>query len=261
MVARDLFVFSDVHGDYDALMKGLSEVGYDANNKQHLLVSLGDNFGRADNSRDNSGSLNIFNFLVKTEHANTPIILRGNHESILLDMLKRQDFTYTDLYNGEVKTIGSFVGLTEAETLYGPEWAFKEIQKYNLDSWVSTLPWFFSTKHCIFTHGWLPENKGVIIANLSQVSKTRWHQATWSNSIEKYQNFIEKYPRGYKKVIIVGHFGSHLFREQIKNDGKNIDDIWIDNEHNVIAIDQTLARSHNLKILVIKEEELLNESV
>ena len=38
------FIFSDVHGEYDALSTALREAGYDSSNKTHKLVSLGDDF-------------------------------------------------------------------------------------------------------------------------------------------------------------------------------------------------------------------------
>ena len=40
------FVFSDVHGFYDLLIGKLNSEGFDINNPNHMLISLGDNFDR-----------------------------------------------------------------------------------------------------------------------------------------------------------------------------------------------------------------------
>ena len=42
------FVFADVHGDYTALIDGLNKAGYSAQNPEHMIISCGDMFGRAD---------------------------------------------------------------------------------------------------------------------------------------------------------------------------------------------------------------------
>ena len=46
------FVFSDVHGEYDALINSLRMAGYEGGNPQHKLISLGDAFDRGPNSRE-----------------------------------------------------------------------------------------------------------------------------------------------------------------------------------------------------------------
>ena len=40
------FVFSDVHGCYNRLCEELEKKGFDENNQDHMLISLGDNFDR-----------------------------------------------------------------------------------------------------------------------------------------------------------------------------------------------------------------------
>ena len=40
------FVFTDIHGFYSILKKELIKQGFDENNENHMLISLGDNFDR-----------------------------------------------------------------------------------------------------------------------------------------------------------------------------------------------------------------------
>jgi serine/threonine protein phosphatase 1 len=40
------FVFSDIHGHYQLLINELKKAGFDINNDNHMLISIGDNFDR-----------------------------------------------------------------------------------------------------------------------------------------------------------------------------------------------------------------------
>ena len=43
---KKIFAVSDIHNEYDALIDALNEAGFDENNPDHLLVSIGDAFDR-----------------------------------------------------------------------------------------------------------------------------------------------------------------------------------------------------------------------
>ena len=95
------FIFSDVHGEYDALINALNEAGYNRNNHNHILVSLGDNFDRGSKSRD------IFMFL-RNRNA---ICVKGNHDLFLQEYLEKgmdgEFVLFNILHNGLEKTIKS----------------------------------------------------------------------------------------------------------------------------------------------------------
>lgn len=253
-----LFIFSDAHGDYKALMKGLKEAGYKKENPNHLLISCGDNFGRATSGEKNEGSYQIYKYLRSKTHINKPVVIRGNHCSILLHMIERRDFSGSDYINGELKTLGSFAGLTEDETFFGPDYAFDRVDKLKVADWIRSLPWYFETQDMIFTHGWIPWNEEELPEKLEDIPEEEWDSFSWCNSIDQYKKFIKSYPIGYKKWIIIGHFGAWIFRKEIFNDGKDIDDFWVDEKHKVAVIDQTTVRSHKIKIF-IAEDNLLEK--
>ena len=46
---KKIFAVSDIHGEYEILIKGLKEAGFDEDNPEHLLVSVGDAFDRGGN--------------------------------------------------------------------------------------------------------------------------------------------------------------------------------------------------------------------
>ena len=46
------FVFGDVHGFYEIFKKALFDAGYDPQNEDHWLISLGDNFDRGPGNKE-----------------------------------------------------------------------------------------------------------------------------------------------------------------------------------------------------------------
>jgi serine/threonine protein phosphatase 1 len=77
------FLFSDVHGEYDALIASLQEAGFDALNKEHFLIGLGDYFDRGHQN------LEVYNFIKKAADEGRGVFIRGNHDDMLIDFLER----------------------------------------------------------------------------------------------------------------------------------------------------------------------------
>jgi predicted phosphodiesterase len=95
------FLFSDVHGEYDALITSLEAAGFDISNKEHMLIGLGDYFDR--------GSQNEFvlAFLMAMQEQGRIKLIRGNHDEMLLGFLTMNvvDAFHNLRYNGLDKTI------------------------------------------------------------------------------------------------------------------------------------------------------------
>jgi serine/threonine protein phosphatase 1 len=95
------FLFSDVHGEYDALITSLEAAGFDLSNKDHMLIGLGDYFDR--------GSQNEFvlAFLMAMQEQGRIKLIRGNHDDMLLDFLTMNvlDAFENLRYNGLDKTV------------------------------------------------------------------------------------------------------------------------------------------------------------
>ena len=87
------FVFSDVHGYYSLLMDELKEKGFDENNDEHMLISLGDNFDRG------LENYQMYEFLVKMKNLNKIILVKGNHEDLFLQLLYRRKLIYTFFFS------------------------------------------------------------------------------------------------------------------------------------------------------------------
>lgn len=102
------FVSADIHGHFDEWMNSLTEKGFDINNPQHKIVLCGDLFDRGHQPKQ------IIEFILA--HEDKIILIRGNHEDLMQDMINRNHNTSGDLYNGTADTIVD---------LY-PEWLVSE---------------------------------------------------------------------------------------------------------------------------------------
>ena len=100
---KKYFVFSDVHGYYSLLISRLKELGFDENNTNHMLISLGDNFDRG------CENLKMYDFLKTMKEKNRIILVKGNHEDLLLKILYRGYATDIDDRNGTTKTLHEFI--------------------------------------------------------------------------------------------------------------------------------------------------------
>ena len=100
------FLFSDIHGrNLTELKDKLFEVGFDENNPNHILVSLGDLFDRG---HDSYNLMKYLNTMMKINHC---IALWGNHETILTSRLysNYRNYRYVIRDNATTNTIKSFI--------------------------------------------------------------------------------------------------------------------------------------------------------
>jgi len=97
-MAKTYFVFSDVHSFYDELMTALNENGFDINNPDHIIISCGDIFDRG------TKPLEVYNFL-RDLPKERRILIRGNHEILLKDLVKKGYEDSYDVHNGTFDTL------------------------------------------------------------------------------------------------------------------------------------------------------------
>ena len=80
---KKYFVVSDIHSFYNALIEGLKRAGYDQENPNHILVVCGDIFDRG------GQPLEVYNFLISLPKERR-VLIRGNHEYLLRELINRQ---------------------------------------------------------------------------------------------------------------------------------------------------------------------------
>ena len=100
---KKLFVTSDIHNDYKALIKGLNDAGYDENDENNLLIVIGDIFDRPPGE-----SVAIYEYLKRLTGEGKAIVTRGNHEKFFIDFLQGSVSAFNYLHNGTNETIADF---------------------------------------------------------------------------------------------------------------------------------------------------------
>ena len=264
---KTIFVVSDIHGDYDALMKGLKDAGYDENNSTHLLISVGDEFDRG------ASSLAVYDFLKRLSDEDKAIVLRGNHSSFIIDYLDGTSISpFNYLRNGTDETLADFLHETRPfesycllnnieEPTYGDFAKWISIAKEEINEefpelleWLKERPYYYETKNYIFTHASIDINA----KDWHEPHCINGHFVDWDALIWDDGSFFDEDIENTDKTVVIGHFGTaHLRKMYHIKDGKDPHSILYRDDGRVIAIDATTALSHKVNVLVIENEELL----
>ncbi len=237
------FVSGDIHGFYDEWQSALKEKGFDISNPEHKIILCGDLFDRGSQPKE------IIEFVLK--HKDKVILIRGNHEDLMQQMIDRNSSDYGDLCNGTAQTIVD---------LY-PEWQISEFdlkkiaKKTRLQEVLDMCVDYYETTHYIFVHGWIPivENCYLYDSNWRTARKERWEKARWANPVEMYRYEIYE----PNKTIVCGHWHcSALWHEQNPDvyeefgDKANFEPFIT---KNMIAIDACTTFSHKVNVIVLED--------
>ena len=237
------FVSSDIHGFFDEWQNALKDKGFDLNNPEHKIILCGDLFDRGSQPKE------IIDFVLK--HKDKVILIRGNHEDLMEQMIERNSSDCGDLCNGTAQTIVD---------LY-PEWQIsefdlKKIAKVTgLQEVLDMCVDYYETEHYIFVHGWIPiiENCYLYDSDWRTARKERWEKAHWINPVEMYRYEIYE----PNKTIVCGHWHcSALWHEQNPDEYEEFGDKanfepFI--TKNMIAIDACTTYSHKVNVVVLED--------
>lgn len=237
------FVSADIHGFYDEWQFTLKEKGFDINNPTHRIIVCGDLFDRGRQPKE------IIDYILA--HKDKVILIRGNHEDLMQEMIDRNYNTLADLSNGTAQTIVD---------LY-PEWQISEFdlkkiaKETNLQDVLDLCIDYFETEHYIFVHGWIPiiENCCLYDNKWRNARKERWEKARWQNPTLMYRYKIYE----PNKTIVCGHWHcSALWHEQNPEKYEEFGSKenfapFITKE--MIALDACTAHTKKVNVVVIEE--------
>ena len=191
------FVSSDIHGFYKEWQVALKNKGYDENNINHRIVLCGDILDRGRQPKQ------ILKYILK--HKDKIILVRGNHEDLMQEMIDRNEAFWHDISNGTARTIVDLC----------PEWQITKFdlkaiaKETRLQEVLDLFVDYFETAHYVFIHGWIPtrgENHKYD-KNWRTASRKRWNNARWANPVEMYRNKIFE----PNKTIVCGHWHCSSF--------------------------------------------------
>ena len=238
---KKYFIFADVHGCFSALLVALDNAGFDPENKEHILLSLGDNFDRG---KENS---NVADFLIKYHKQERLLGILGNHDEFFLQfLLELNDGIFNCQQNGMIETLDSLAGLDASKFLWEhPEVIIAKI-KENYPELISMMADEWENEFVIgmysFTHAGYTD-----INYLNE----KWEPDNWAKT-EKFVMYYEKQDLNY----VFGHWHAYRLHRVFGTSGKN------DMVHtpfiykNFIGIDPCSNLSQIVNVLVLENNIL-----
>lgn len=268
---KKIFAVSDIHGEYEILIKGLKEAGFDEDNPEHLLISVGDAFDRGGNA------LAVYEYLKRLSDKGSAVVLKGNHTGFFTGYLDGTILSPFNYYNnGTNETMADFLHETAPfemycvlreidQPTYGDfaDWVSRARQEINgefpeLLEWLNTRPYYLETENYIFTHGAIDTNA----KDWHKPHCERYHFTDWDALMWDDGSFFEKEINNTDKTVVIGHFGTATLRKMYgyspNRNPKGSFDILKRKDGRVIAIDATTNLSKKINVLVLEDEEVID---
>jgi serine/threonine protein phosphatase 1 len=256
------FVVADVHGFYDEMKAALDEAGFDPENENHTLISCGDVIDRG--KRPNE----VIKYLVNLPRK---ILIKGNHEDLLDDLIKSTGPMMHDMQNGTYDTLvqlaskhhkvnygtkisKSLAQYTDWEDLARWARAERTYQKYK-----SLLVDYAEIGNYIFVHGWIPVyssmdynggqwgHKYSYRHDWRNSTESQWKDARWVSGIACTMQ--EVFEPG--KKIVCGHWHAAAWHTTYEG-APSMTDHSIYENNNVVALDTCTVLSKKVNVFVFE---------
>lgn len=234
---KKYFVFSDVHGDYDALMAALSGRGFDEENDNHILISLGDLWDRGEQNFE------VAEFAIKFWKLGRMMSILGNHDEFLeLFLINKDDFNIRN--NGFDKTLNQWAK-TSFLTSTIPFVFFSDIYPKivknlpDLEQYIASMVDEITLGKYVLTH-----------AGLDWEKEKGWYPNNQTNT-PLFVKFLEDVPTD--KVYIFGHWNTPDLAKHIQKKKISYDSIF--QYKNFIGIDTTSIFTKKVNVVVIEEAD------
>lgn len=205
------FVVSDLHSFATETKAVLRRAGFNKKNKNHTLIVCGDVFDRGDES------LELYKYL-KSIPKKRCILVKGNHESLYFELLKKSYPQYHDVTNGTLKTVFNIAEKPYTQYMLDNEW--DNIRYYVADhevtKWLKSDQWvdYFELDKYIFVHSFIPATWDW----RQDASKRDWENARWGNPWKQYKAGLFDIEKERGKTLVVGHWHTWDFHQNLGAD-------------------------------------------
>jgi len=197
------FVVADIHGFYDEFIKAITLAGFDEENTNHMLITLGDNFDRGRQPYE------VYMYLKKLKNKGRCILVKGNHEDLMIDAIDRGYTMYHDVTNGTVKSMVDLVHRINPNMESTVDDIIETLRKSPIYNFMKDMIDYYETDNYIFTHGYIPveilkkSGEYKYLSKWRNADKESFRKARWLNGMEvaEYHKIYEK-----GKKIVVGHW-------------------------------------------------------
>lgn len=251
------FVSSDIHGFFDQWMYALNNAGFNKHNPDHKIILCGDMFDRGHQPKQ------IIDFI--NDMGDKIILIKGNHEDLMEDLIAREYAHSYDVSNGTVETLYDL-----SPSMYANNVSLKIIaENTGLTGIINKCYNYYETDNYIFVHGYIPVNhmddkNYTYKKNWRNANPDEWKNARWVSCVDMYKKKIHepkkkivcghwhcsalwayKYPKQYMEfdtTLSVGN-NNHIYKANF--------DIFHSN--NIIAIDACTAYSNKVNVLVVED--------
>ena len=143
---KKLFVVTDIHGHCTLLKAALEKAGYDRRDPEHLLICCGDYFDRGEENKE------VLQFFERQPRA---VLLRGNHEDLLLELLRTGKVLPHNYINGTMQTLEDFFGKYFIDPVDDSiDFSGKTRTVDRLCEFIDGTVDYFETENYVFVHGW-----------------------------------------------------------------------------------------------------------
>ena len=244
------YVTADVHGFFSELKASLDEAGFFEDKEPHKLIICGDIYDRG------SEALQLQAFLLDLLERDEVILIRGNHEDLMEDMLAIHYPRTHDISNGTYYSAVDLTGKNNVDDIFI---AMRNNKDYN--DYMSSTVDYFETETAIFVHGWIPcfywESWSGVRHEWSKNENWRevqdWTPYRWLNGMEAWKNGV----REKDKTIFCGHwhtsFGNYRYHQSGDCEfGKTADfEPFVDT--GIVALDSCVAFSKKINVYVLEE--------
>lgn len=235
---KKIFVISDVHGYYSLMKEALDKAGFEKDNENHLLVCCGDYFDRGEENKE------VLKFFERLKNC---VMLRGNHEDMLLKLLYTGRVESHHRINGTINTLDDFFGKYVFDLSDGTlDFSGKTRTVDRICEFIEETVNYFETENYVFVHGWLPSGYEKSDA-LKAVSDSQWEKARKS---KWHLNYKGEAPLK-NKTLICGHVPTFYGWEVDPSRSKDCADIFYGN--GLIAIDAGTHDTKKVNVLVIED--------
>lgn len=258
------YVVTDIHGFYSEMEASLRESGYFLDKEEHKLIICGDLLDRG------GETLKIQSFVLDLLAKNEIILIRGNHEDLLLDLVDRaNEWLNVDLdgnphyKNGTLQSALDLIGLSIPEAILHPsDFASRVKETPFYKTIIPAMKDYFETEHYIFVHGWIPctvlgnatdtDSTFLYDPDWRDASKERWAKARWINGMAAAsRGAIEE-----NKTIVCGHWHCSYGHSKLEGKGEEISpeaDFSPYYARGIISLDGCTAYSGKVNCIVIED--------
>ena len=174
------------------------------------------------------------------------VLLRGNHEDMLLKLLNTGKLLPHHYINGTLNTVWNFFGKYSIDPNGDIiDFSGKNSTVDRLTAFIGEMADYYETDDYVFVHGWLPKN-GTTEAGRKNAEKAAWGEARWCRWNMEYTG---ERPLA-DKILVCGHVPT-WYAKEFQAERRN-DDSSIFYGNGLIAIDAGTASSGQVNVLVLE---------